>query len=668
MALEWRDLTVSWIIRACPCTAEAIGPIIQSLSRERIMSSLHLCRPRILTGAFLLTLVIVAYGCASPVGVRRMDPREVQLALTANVLSSETLSAPTLQILNRAGLKERFQTDPEEVISTLHRGLPTARESDRLFALAELSFAHASRNGLRKYYLASALYAYAFLFPTDEEATPGRTDPRIRVALDLYNRGLAEAFPSEDNRRVVIEEGTYELPFGQITVTTNPEDFLYGNYRLVEFVQAAELDVRGLRNRYRWPGIGAPLAASLQEDESRIAPAYFKVPPETKVPVTAFLRPENLDEILKSGQLRGRIELLTTGEATSVSIGGQTVPLEYELSSAMAYTLEGSQAQRLELKGLFSGDFRVFKAGARFEDGIFFMEPYRPGCVPVVLVHGTASSPVRWAQMLNELQNDPKLWGRYQFWIFTYNTGNPILYSAGILAEGLRNVVAELDPGGRDPALRRMVVIGHSQGGLLAKLTAVHSGSRFWDSGFSKPIEQLEVSPETRKILRRTMYYEPIPSVRRLVFIATPHHGSFIAGKWIGKWIGRLISLPFTLLLPLQEVIAADSKAMGMRSIKDVPRSTDNMDPKSPFIRTLASIPLADGVTAHSIIAVKNPDAPKEEWTDGVVDYSSAHIDWAASELVVHSSHSTQAEPETIEEVRRILIEHMGSEGSQETQ
>ena len=70
------------------------------------------------------------------------------------------------------------------------------------------------------------------------------------------------------------------------------------------------------------------------------------------------------------------------------------------------------------------------------------MGPYRPGRIPVVLVHGTASSPMRWAEMLNELQNDRNLWGHYQFWLFTYNTGNPILYSAGVLAEGLRNVVA----------------------------------------------------------------------------------------------------------------------------------------------------------------------------------------------------------------------------------
>jgi hypothetical protein len=37
------------------------------------------------------------------------------------------------------------------------------------------------------------------------------------------------------------------------------------------------------------------------------------------------------------------------------------------------------------------------------------------------------------------------------------------------------------------------------------------------------------------------------------------------------------------------------------------------------------------------------------------VRYDSAHLDGVVSEKIVHTSHSTQAAPETIEEVRRIL-------------
>lgn len=610
----------------------------------------------------LLTLCILAAGCATPVGVRHLDPKQVQRTLTANVLSSNEVSAPTAQILNRAGLGEQFRSKPAEVLAALHQGLPTASETDRLFALAELSFAHASQKGPKGYYLASALYAFAFLFPTQGRPAPDQSDPRMRVALDLYNRGIAQAFTAADRSRVLMEEGVYRLPFGEITITTKPDEFRYGYYRLVEFVPAAELDVRGLRNRYRWPGIGAPLAAALEPVAGVHIPANFRVPPTLKVAVTAFLRPEGLDEGLRTGHLKGRLELYTVGEATAVTVNGHTVPLEYELSSALAYTLEGSRSYDFELKGLLSGDFLLASDKTRFHDGLFFMAPYRPGRIPVVLVHGTASSPARWAELLNELQNDPTLWGRYQFWLYTYNTGNPILYSAGILAESLNRVVADLDPEGKDPALRKMVVIGHSQGGLLTKLTTVDSGTRFWDNAIAVPFEQLEASPETKEILRRSMFYKPSPAVKRVVFIATPHGGSFVAGGWVGRLVGKLISLPFHLLDPLKEVITLNPRAVAFRNVKEIPRSTDQMDPESPFVRTLASMQVATGISAHSIIAVKNPDAPKEKWTDGVVNYSSAHIDGAASELVVHSGHSTQSEPETIEEVRRILIEHLKEE------
>ena len=186
------------------------------------------------------------------------------------------------------------------------------------------------------------------------------------------------------------------------------------------------------------------------------------------MPVTVFLRFENVAEALKTGKVRGNLELYTTARATTVTIDGRTVPIEYETSSALAYTFEGSRIYELEFRGLFSGDFFIIKDRARYRDDLFLVEPYRPGLIPVIFVHGTASSPARWAEMFNELSNDRDLWGNYQFWLFTYNTGNPITYSAGILAEGLRKTVKNWTQG-QDPALKKMVVIGHSQGGLLAK-------------------------------------------------------------------------------------------------------------------------------------------------------------------------------------------------------
>jgi pimeloyl-ACP methyl ester carboxylesterase len=613
----------------------------------------------ILVTGMLISLVFTT-GCATPVGVKKLDPKAVQRTLTANVLTSDTVSPFTAQILNRFGLAEEFQHEPEKVISKIHSGLAGVSESERLFALAELSFFHATQSHDRSYFLAAACYAYAFLYPNDPQAVPDRVDPRYRTAVDLYNRSIAEGLMSADGTEVALRAGAYKVPFGTLNLYLNEKEFQWGSYRLVHFNQAAKLGVRGLRNRYRWPGIGAPLTAAVEPLAGVDNAAYSLVVANIRVPVTIFLRLEDVTAGVKSGTISGHLELHTTEETIAVSIEGNQVPLEFEQSSALAETLEGSDMYKFEIKGLLSGDFSLpIKNVARFRDDLFFMAPYVPGRIPVVLVHGTASSPARWAEMINEIQNDRTLWARYQFWLFTYNSGNPVVYSGGILSESLRSVVAKLDPEGKDPALNKMVVIGHSQGGLLTRLMVTDSGTKFWNNLSSVPLEQLQTAPETKEMLKRSLFFTPLPFVHRVVFIATPHRGSFVSGGWIGQLAGKLITLPFKVLNPVQEVLMQNPKTSAFRTMKDIPRSTENMDPKSRFIQALDSIPIAPGVTAHSIIAVENPDDPKEEWNDGVVAYSSAHLDGVASELIVHSSHSTQSEPQTIEEVRRILHENL---------
>ena len=181
-----------------------------------------------------------------------------------------------------------------------------------------------------------------------------------------------------------------------------------------------------------------------------------------------------------------------------MDVASHTMPLELEPSAALAYVLEGAPVWDTELSGFLSAYKR------NFPEGLVMLNPYRRGRVPVVLIHGTASSPARWADMVNELQNDPVLRGRIQFWLFTYNTSQPILLSASELRESLRTTIAALDPDGQDPALRTLVLIGHSQGGLLTRLMVTDSGTRFWDAASKVPLAQLEVTPATRALLEKT--------------------------------------------------------------------------------------------------------------------------------------------------------------------
>ena len=147
-----------------------------------------------------MVALLLFSGCATPVGVRYLKPDEEYRKLTANVLSGNTLSAETTQILNRAGLAGKYAKEPARVIATIHEGLPTVNEADRLFALAELSFLHASRSGDKAHFLSAAIYAYAFLFPKDMADSPNTFDPRLRIATDLYNRGIAKGFAKEQER------------------------------------------------------------------------------------------------------------------------------------------------------------------------------------------------------------------------------------------------------------------------------------------------------------------------------------------------------------------------------------------------------------------------------------------------------------------------------------
>ena len=142
-----------------------------------------------------------------------------------------------------------------------------------------------------------------------------------------------------------------------------------------------------------------------------------------------------------------------------------------------------------------------------------------------------------------------------------------------------------------------------------------------------------------------------------MIFIATPQHGSFVAANSIPQLIGRLVRLPFALTHSVAEVITGNQDAMRLDSRNIRVGSVYGMTPGSPFIRSLAVTPVAPTVKAHSIIAVKG-DGPIETGDDGVVEYRSAHIDEAVSELVIRSGHSVQGDARAVAEVRRILLEH----------
>ncbi len=615
---------------------------------------------------FIVSALMLS-GCSTPISVKHVDIQDAYRMNTSNALSTSAPSDASRIVLRRQGLLDRFETEPTVVLAELHRSLEPMGDEDRLFALAELSMLHARNVKDRAYFLASAVYAWSLLFPGNGlDILIPPSDPRLRFSYDIYNQAVAQGLAADDDaeeNEVRLQAGNYKLPFGTLQLSLDESKIAWGGYPLDRFISTNVLEIDGLRNRYLNFGIGVPLAASLakkQVSEKKVA-GSDRLGPFIKVPVTALLRFKNARTNLNKGNIQGQIEVYAADQTSSVIIDEQKQSLESDSTAALAYQLNDSPLYSMELNVFLHGG--AFTSGLipknRAQDGIFFMRPYRPGKIPVVLVHGTASSPARWAELINELNGDSKIREHFQIWIFAYDSGNPIGYSAGRLRKALENTVHDLDPEGKDPALQQMVVIGHSQGGLLTKLTAIDSGTRFWEQISSKPFEQIKVSAATRELFQQSTFFTPLPFVKRVVFIATPHHGAMLAGYQVVTGLAsRVLSLPMTLLTRVTQLatITGDEKLTAY--LRRPPTSIDHMNPNNPMLQIGASIPVPSSIPAHSIIAVKG-DGPIEEGDDGVVAYKSAHIDEAVSELVVHWGHSCQGQPEVIEEVRRILFEHL---------
>jgi pimeloyl-ACP methyl ester carboxylesterase len=337
-------------------------------------------------------------------------------------------------------------------------------------------------------------------------------------------------------------------------------------------------------------------------------------------------------------------------ECGSVAINDQHVPIEYDQTAARVIGLAQTPLLRNEISAFLNGDLLNVTSPR-----LVALEPHRKGRMPIVLVHGTASSPARWADLINDLLEDPRIRENFEFWAFSYSSGNPIPYSALMLRDALQQALTGLGGTRNDPALGHMVLIGHSQGGLLAKMLVIDPGDGLFNKLSRRPLDQLKLDEESRTLLRRGLFPTPMSDVDRVIFIATPQRGSYVAAFSLSRMAARLVTLPLAVTRAGANVISGNRDALTFDPSATPIGSIYGMSPGNPFIKVLATIPVAPGLHVHSIIPVLG-DGPVAQGDDGVVKYESAHIDGVDSELVVHSGHSTQSNPVTIEEVRRILL------------
>lgn len=412
---------------------------------------------------------------------------------------------------------------------------------------------------------------------------------------------------------------------------------------------AADVKLHGFARVVAHGGLGVPVVLA-QDDSHRVAQPFH--PPRGEfLPATAVLE---FPAKIPGRPAEARLRFYNPLAVSVVTVGQHAQPMAENLTAPLQSSLTDASLDE-------NGPLQFTpSASGETESQLFFLSRYDSTKVPVVFVHGLRSSPVIWKNTVNELLADPGLRRRYQPVCFIYPSRLPIPASAARLRELLRRSRDTLDPDHRNAGFGRMVLVGHSMGGLLARMQSVDSGMDFWRSFFTATPRKMagQLDPKTQRMLQGALFFHREPDVGTIVFIGTPHQGSVLANVGIIRSLLRIaLFLPRTARQRMHALAALPSAYIHptLRGFHDWGvGGIENCTTGHPFLVALARHPIA--VPFHSIIATGRA-ADFHKGGDGIVPYWSAHLKGAASETIVPYTHRSIEKPKTVQAVMKILKE-----------
>lgn len=516
------------------------------------------------------------------------------------------------------------QTTPRfAVIGTQEQQLTTAEEQlsiGRRLERADPSLALGN-------YLASANAAFDQL----------RRDPSDKQASDLYNFAVARSIQ-------VIEDAQLD-PWDRALTIPSPN----GPYSLTTIRKSARPDRDPAAYRII-PADSVIVGGTFFDHRSTVA--------GTGAPLVVIGREENADfqktfnlqrmyaaatAVIRFNNHRAQIEFIEPFAQDHVTLAGKSLPLAADYTAPLAVGMTALHPEKLGLIRLLRPEKYAHTAR------LTRLQPYDPDRIPVIFVHGLQDTPASWVPMINALRDDPEIRRRYQLWVYSYPSGYPYSYSAGLFRREL-DAIARAYPG-----RKQIVLIGHSMGGMVSRLMITDAGDKIWRGYFGKSPALTNIPGRERKLFEEALVFNHRPEVKRVVFMSTPHRGSDLASNWVGRIGASLVRIPLTVAsIPITVLSGGASNDVAALNMKRLPNSIDTLSPKNRFVLAVNKLPITRGIPYHSIIGDRGRgDTPNS--SDGVVAYWSSHLDGAQSEVIVPSNHSSPRNPQAIAEVERIL-------------
>jgi pimeloyl-ACP methyl ester carboxylesterase len=407
---------------------------------------------------------------------------------------------------------------------------------------------------------------------------------------------------------------------------------------------------RGLRHEYKINGRGVPLVVFSRNPDVTAKEKHY--------PTTGLV----LGLTAVKEDRPGQVPLLKVYDALDPGVvrsiyGTHPIAANYTAALAVFY----SHARKVA--GSAAASF-LRPDNPRFATGIYLTQPYDPGKIPILFIHGLISSPVSWQNLQNDLCSDPAVLEHYQPWFFLYPTGQPVLESAFQLREDLQAVQRLFDPKGTDVASHHVVVVAHSMGGLLAHTLVSDSGDALWNGFANQPFHSLSLSAAEQRLFSDYFFFHPQHCIDRVIFLAVPHRGSRLAAGIVGSVGNRLIRHSKTVAELLKEFAAEHPGVLNRYfagvSVRGGPTSLYSLAP-NPLLDSLAGLPIT--VPFHSIIGDRGLGGGAQS-SDGVVSYSSSHLAGAESEKIVPAGHTVFSNELTVLEIKRILEENLTARSS----
>ena len=309
-------------------------------------------------------------------------------------------------------------------------------------------------------------------------------------------------------------------------------------------------------------------------------------PAEMAFPLTAFLAPNSRlkDANVDVNEAREcTLWLIRSRSDDGPSARSPIVlALEIDLTTPLAYMWSRTDLDRYRWTGLLRPEQALERAN------LLLIRPYEPGKIPVVMVHGLISTPLAWIPMLNELLRDPVIQSNYQFMLYMYPTGVPIPIAAAGLRESLVQAKHDVRPGRpRSRHSTRWSCWDTAWAAYSAGPMAVSSGDQFWRLYSDRPFDEILGDREVLDELRRYFFFEPLPFVSRVVFLATPHRGSEMSRGVVGRVGTSLISDPDHIHKLLYQLVKDNPDAFDSRRFRRFPTSIETLETDSPILTAL---------------------------------------------------------------------------------